>query len=199
MNNYSNKYALSYVTKNVGSEDIKYIFVEKFDDESLRKFYEKFIELENDANIKVIPVVIASYGGQVYSLLGMLDILKASTKPIATATLGKAMSCGAILLSAGTKGYRYAGENSTILIHEISTVEFGKNTEIQNGAKETRKLNNRIMNILAVNCGQKKNYFLDLLSKKKNIDLHLSANEAKIIGMVDFISIPKLLKMSDDR
>src|SRR5262245_4611726 len=80
---------------------------------------------------KVVPVVIDSYGGQVYSLMHMLDTLKACPVPVATIVKGKAMSCGQIFAAAGTRGYRYVGPDSTTLLHEMSVGDWNKITEFQ--------------------------------------------------------------------
>ncbi len=190
-----NKNELKYSAhEGIKNTEVKYIYVTNFDEKSLTDFYAKFIEIDTDPNIKVIPIVISSYGGQVFSLLGMLDIMKSTKKPVATIVLGKAMSCGAVLLSAGTPGYRYSGEHASILIHEVSSAEWGKSTDIQNGAAQTKKLNTKLMEILAVNAGQKPDFFTKMSKSRQNVDLYFSSAEAKKLGLVDFVSIPKFIK-----
>ena len=76
------------------------IRVNKFDEDSAEKFQQE-IGLAHNTGQKVIPVVIDSYGGQVYSLMTMISAIRHSELPIATIVEGKAMSCGAVLLSFG--------------------------------------------------------------------------------------------------
>ena len=76
--------------------------VNKFDEDSAKKFSLELAQAHNTGQ-KVIPVVIDSYGGQVYSLMSMISAIKHSELPIATIVEGKAMSCGAVLLSCGVK------------------------------------------------------------------------------------------------
>lgn len=174
-------------------KDMKYIYVTSFEEKTVKEFYDSFMELESDPKVQVVPIVISSYGGQVYTLLSILDIMKTATKPIATICMGKAMSCGAVLLSSGTKGYRYAGENSTTLIHEVSSLAAGTSSEIQNSAAEVKLLNKKLMHILSENAGKKdKDFFIKALRANNNTDLYYSAAEAKSLGLIDYVSIPKL-------
>ena len=76
------------------------IRVNKFDEDAAKKFDQEMAQAHNTGQ-KVIPVVIDSYGGQVYSLMSMIGSIKNSELPIATIVEGKAMSCGAILFSFG--------------------------------------------------------------------------------------------------
>lgn len=177
--------------KIVSSADIEYITVNEFDDATVSSFYKSFMKLNSDPNVLVIPIVIASFGGQVHSLLGMLDIMRSSTKPISTIALGKAMSCGAVLLSEGTKGYRFAGEFADIMIHEVSSGESGKTSDLKNGITQTKRLNTLLMNRLGLNTKFKdKNYFLKRVKNNVNVDLYLSPKECKRIGIIDHITVP---------
>ena len=74
------------------------IRVNKFDEKSAKEFQHQMAQAHNTGQ-KVIPIVIDSYGGQVYSLMAMISAIKHSEIPIATIVEGKAMSCGAILFS----------------------------------------------------------------------------------------------------
>ena len=74
------------------------IRVNRFDEKSANEFSHK-MALAHSTGQKVIPVVIDSYGGQVYSLMSMIAAIESSELPVATIVEGKAMSCGAVLLS----------------------------------------------------------------------------------------------------
>ncbi len=178
----------------VDSSQQGYIHVNKFNEESAKSFYIEFNKLESNNNIKIITIVIDSYGGEVHSLLAMADVIDASSKPVATIALGKAMSCGSFLLVMGTPGLRYSAPNADIMIHEVSSVEFGKATDIDNGAKVTRQLNDRLFKMMAKKCGQKQNFFLEQLKKSGNVDWYLNASKARKLGLVDHIGLPKLMR-----
>ena len=181
---------------NVKIDDIikkpKIITVNKFDESVAKDFSKEFAEAL-EAGQSIIPVVIDSYGGQVYSLFNMVDIIKNSPIPVATIATGKSMSCGAVLLSAGTEGMRYASPNATILIHEISSGTFGKNEEIQSDANHTKRLNKILFQMLSLNCKQSKNYFEDIyINKKSRADWYLDPKEAKQHNIVNHIGFPKI-------
>ena len=141
----------------------------------------------------VVPVIIDSYGGQAYSVRAMVSLMEDCSKPVATIALGKAMSCGAILLGNGTKGFRFADSNATIMIHDLSSGKSGKIEELKASVNESDRLNNTIYHKLAKKCGHKdKGYFLKKMSENKQADLFLTALQAKRHGLVDHIGIPEM-------
>lgn len=176
------------------TEESHYIKVQEFNFDSLNKFHAQFTKLNEDPLIKIIPVIISSYGGQVYSLLGMIDLINTATKPVATVALGAAMSCGSVLLSAGTKGYRYCSPNSDVMIHEASSMERGKSSDLQVNAKETLRLNKKLLRILAENSGIKDiDFFIKEIKKRANTDWYLTANQVKKLGLVDHDFLPSFI------
>ena len=68
------------------------ILVNKFTEDSAKDFKKDMFRAQNSGQ-KIIPIEIDSYGGEVYSLLKMIDVIKSSTVPVATICMGKAMSC----------------------------------------------------------------------------------------------------------
>lgn len=168
----------------------KSITVNKFTEESAQAFAIAFNAcLETKQS--VIPIYIDSYGGQVYSLLAMLDIIKTANVPVATICLGKAMSCGSVLLSAGTDGYRFAASNSTVMIHEVSSGSHGKIEEIKADANEANRLNDKIFKMMANNCGKDDEYFKRIVHERNHADWFLDAEEARNHGLVNHIRVPK--------
>ena len=141
---------------------------------------------------KVIPIVIDSYGGQVYSLMSMISTIKSSELPIATIVQGKAMSCGAILFSFGEEGRRFMDPNATVMIHDVSSGQLGKVEEVKAAAKESDRLNQIVYKMMAQNCGKADDYFLKLVDKKKHADWFLDANEAKKHGLANHLRVPKI-------
>ena len=140
------------------------IRVNKFNEDSAKDFANQ-MALAHNTGQKVIPVVIDSYGGQVYSLMSMISSIKASELPVATIVEGKAMSCGVILFSCGEKGMRYITEDATLMIHDVSSGAWGKDSEIQASAAETKRLNNKVYEILSNNCDKSFSWFQKKLSK----------------------------------
>jgi ATP-dependent Clp protease protease subunit len=172
------------------------IRVNKFDEDSAKEFAQQ-MSMAQSSGQGIIPIVIDSYGGQVYSLMTMIDAIKASRVPVATIVEGKAMSCGAVLLTCGAEGMRFAGPNATIMIHEVSTGSFGKVEEIKTDAKEVDRLNDKILKIMAKNIGKDEDYFLEEIHHKKHADWFIEPEEAKEMNMVNHIKVPEMMLTVD--
>ena len=162
------------------------IRVNKFDEDSAKDFASK-IALAHNTGQKVIPIVIDSYGGQVYSLMSMIAAIKSSTLPIATVVEGKAMSCGAVLFTFGEDGMRYMDKDATLMIHDVSSWSHGKVEEIKSSAHETERLNKKVYQMMARNCGHSDEYFLKEVHDRGRADWYLDAEEAKKYGIADKI------------
>ena len=165
--------------------------VNKFNEEAAKKFDQEVAQAHNTGQ-KVIPVVIDSYGGHVYSLMAMISAIQNAELPVATIVEGKAMSCGAILFSFGEEGRRFMDPNATVMIHDVSSMDMGKVEELKAGANEADRLNEIVYKMMAQNCGKKDDYFMKIVDKKKHADWFLDAKEAKKHGLANHIRIPKI-------
>lgn len=174
-----------------GMSDTRAVWVTDFDSDAVIRFYDKFMHLEIDEEVKIIPVFINSYGGDVHALLAMRDLIKTSHKPVATIAVGMAMSCGASLLAAGTKDYRFAAPDAQILIHQVSGIAPGKADDIVEYAKVTAELNKTMFRNLAKDCGRPLEEFEDEIHKKKNVDWTLKVGAAKRWGLIDHVGVPR--------
>ena len=167
------------------------IRVNKFD-ETAAKNFNAAMRKANNSGQPVIPVIIDSYGGQVYSLMSMISDIKHSKIPVATIVQGKAMSCGALLFSFGAEGYRYMDPDATLMIHDVSSMKWGKVEEIKASADETSRLNKKVYQMMAQNCGKRKNYFLDLIHEKGHADWFLDIDESLKHNLANHSRIPEL-------
>jgi|3_EtaG_2_1085321.scaffolds.fasta_scaffold32971_2 ATP-dependent Clp protease protease subunit len=167
------------------------IRVRKFDEVSARDFTTLMMKAQNTGQ-PVAPVIIDSYGGQVYSLMSMVSDIRHSRIPVATIVQGKAMSCGALLFSFGTEGYRYMDPDATLMIHDVSSMSWGKVEEIKASAEETSRLNKKVYQMMAKNCGKRKNYFLDIIHEKGHADWFLEPSEAKKHNLANHLRVPTL-------
>jgi len=167
------------------------IRVRKFTEDAAKEFSELMRKAHNTGQ-PVIPIIIDSYGGQVYSLMSMISDIKHSRVPIATIVQGKAMSCGAILFSFGADGMRYMDPDATVMIHDVSSMERGKVEEVKASAEETERLNKKIYHMMAENCGQHKDYFLDIVHEKGHADWFLEADECKKHNLANHLHVPEL-------
>ena len=183
------------ISKLIGEVELRkqpvVIRVNKFDEESAKKFSDAMSEAQNTGQ-PIVPVVIDSYGGQVYSLLSMVANIKASKIPVATIVQGKAMSCGALLFSFGAFGHRYMDKHATIMIHDVSTGAHGKVEEIKADAKESDRLNQWLYREMATNCGKEEEYFLKMIHERSHADWYLDATEAQSHGLANHLRVPDL-------
>lgn len=167
------------------------IRVNKFDEDSAKNFALDVAQAHSTGQ-KIIPVVIDSYGGQVYSLMSMIAAIRDSELPIATIVEGKAMSCGAVLFSFGEDGLRFMDKDATVMIHDVSSMDWGKVEELKASAAEADRLNQKIYTMMARNCGKKDDYFLKIVDKKKHADWFLDAEECKKHGMANQLRLPTM-------
>lgn len=138
-----------------------------------------FLEAEDPE--KDINLYINSPGGSVTAGLGIYDTMQYVKPPITTICLGQAASMGALLLSAGTKGKRYALPNARVMIHQPMGGFQGQATEIDIHAREILKIRERLNDILAKQTGQP----LDKIAEDTERDYFMSAEDAKAYGLID--------------
>lgn len=98
------------------------------------------------------------------------------------------MSCGAIILSHGTPGKRYCLANSTVMVHEVSTFNWGNVADIKNYAQETERINTLAMGILAKNMGKTVADLKKLLrGPEGKREIFLDAKDTLKLGIADKI------------
>ena len=130
---------------------------------------------------KDISFYINSPGGHVSAGLAILDTMNHIQPQVSTVCVGMAASMGAVLLSAGQKGKRFALPNAEIMIHQPSGGAEGMATDIEITAKQILKLRSRLNQILAKNTGQK----LDRIEKDVDRDFFMDAKESVEYGIID--------------
>ncbi len=167
-------------------------YVNDFDDKTIKNLSDCCSRARQSGQT-ILPVVINSPGGMVANLYAMVDILSSSGLIVATVGVGRAASCGAVLVSFGTKGYRFAAPNSYFLMHEVSAGEWGKNNELQSTASFVDGVNKRLMEQVSINCGHDKDYFKHIIHERGHADMYLTAQEAMNHGLVDRIGMPDLV------
>jgi len=138
-----------------------------------------FLQME-DAD-KEINIYINTPGGSVTSGLAIYDTMQFVKPDVSTYCVGQATSMGALLLSAGTPGKRYALPHSRIMIHQPWGGVQGAAADISIQAQEILRLRSRIEEILAKHTKQS----IDKIKKDTDRDYFMSAEEAKAYGIVD--------------
>lgn len=130
---------------------------------------------------KDISFYINSPGGMVSAGLAILDTMNHIQPEVSTVCVGMAASMGAVLLSAGQKGKRFALPNAEIMIHQPSGGAEGMAADIEITAKQILKLRSRLNEILAKNTGQK----LAKIEQDVDRDFFMDAEESVKYGIVD--------------
>jgi ATP-dependent Clp protease protease subunit len=142
--------------------------------------------LEKQHPDKDITMYINCPGGEVYSGLALYDTMQYVKCDISTVCVGLAASMGAVLLSGGTKGKRFALPNSKIMIHQplISGGGIsGQATDIQIEAEEMLKVKKVLTEIIANNSGQKYEKALSDMERNNR----MASDEALKYGIIDKI------------
>ena len=150
----------------------------------------QLLYLEADDPEKEINLYINSPGGMVTAGLAVYDTMQYIRCPITTICMGMAMSFGAVLLCAGSKGKRFALPHSRIMIHQplISGGGIsGQATEIEIEAKEIMDTKRRLNEIIAKHTGQT----AEKVARDSERNFYLSAEEAKAYGIIDEVIVRK--------
>lgn len=130
-----------------------------------------------------IQLYINSPGGSVSAGLGIYDTMRNLKCDVSTICVGSAASMGAFLLAAGTKGKRYALENSQVMIHQVLGGMQGQASDIEIEAAHIIKVKNRLNSILASNTG----HSIKEIEKATDRNNWMFGDEAMDYGIVDHV------------
>jgi ATP-dependent Clp protease protease subunit len=119
--------------------------------------------------------------GMVYSGMAIYDTMQMISNPITTVAVGMTASFGTILLTAGTKGQRYALPQATIHMHQPLGGAQGQASDIEIQAREILRLKDRLNEILSYHTGQS----LETIERDTNRDFYMDAKAAVTYGLVD--------------
>jgi ATP-dependent Clp protease protease subunit len=138
-----------------------------------------FLSAENPK--KDIQLYVHSPGGSIWSGLAIIDTMNHIKNDVSTVAIGVAASMGAHILSAGTKGKRFALPNAEVMIHQPSGGAEGQAADIAITAKHILKSRDTLNKMFAKNTGQP----LAKIEKDMDRDFFMSAEEAKDYGIID--------------
>ena len=154
----------------------------EFTTDSANILIAQLLYLESDDNTKDINLYINSPGGMVTAGLAVYDTMQYIKSPITTICMGMAMSFGAVILAAGSKGKRFALPQSRIMIHQplVGGIS-GQATDIIVEAKEMAYIRKNLEQILAKHTGQP----VEKMARDMERNYYMSAEEAKEYGIID--------------
>ena len=146
--------------------------------------------LDREDPSKDIQLYVNSPGGMVYSGMAIYDTMQLVRAPISTIAVGVTASFGTVLLTAGTKGKRYALPHATIHMHQPLGGAQGQATEIEIQAKEILRLREELNQILSQHTGQP----IERIAEDTERDRYMTALQAKDYGLIDEVLSPVLAK-----
>jgi ATP-dependent Clp protease protease subunit len=146
----------------------------------------QLLYLLKDNKTQEIQLYINSPGGYVSDGLAIYDTMQYLTCDISTYCIGQAMSMGALLLAAGTKGKRFALPHARVMLHQPTGGVGGTAEDIDRHAEEILKLRGKMNEIFAHHTGQD----VARIERDSDRDFFLSAEEAKEYGLVDEVIRP---------
>lgn len=154
-------------------------------DEVANSIIAQLLYLESEDPEKDISLYINSPGGSVTAGLAILDTMQYIRPQVSTICMGQAASMGAVLLSAGTPGKRYALPHSRVLIHQplLRGGLGGQATDIEIQAREILRLREKLNDMLMRHTGQT----LERIERDTDRDYYMSAIEAKEYGLIDTV------------
>ncbi|MCA9972075.1 MAG: ATP-dependent Clp protease proteolytic subunit [Anaerolineales bacterium] len=141
----------------------------------------QILYLESEDPGKPIRMYISCPGGQVYAGMAIYDTMQQVRCPISTVAVGYTASFGTVLLTAGTKGMRYALPHSTIHMHQPLGGAQGQASDIAIQAKEILRLRTALNDILSRHTGQS----VEQIAKDTDRDVYMDAQKAREYGLVD--------------
>ena len=144
-----------------------------------------FLKMEDPK--KDVHLYINSVGGYISAGLAIFDTMQFLGTNINTYCIGQAASMGALLLTAGTKGKRFALPNSRMMIHQPYGGVGGTSADIAVQAKEIVEQKKSINAIMAQCTGQS----VEKIASDSERDFYLSATQAKEYGLIDEVIMPK--------
>lgn len=151
------------------------------DDQVANLIVAQLLFLNHEDPEKEIQMYINSPGGVIYAGLAIYDTMQMISNPISTVAVGVTASFGTVLLTAGTKGRRYALPNATIHMHQPLGGAQGQATDIEIQAKQILRLKSLLLGIMAKHTGQP----LEVIERDSDRDYYLEAKGAVDYGLVD--------------
>jgi ATP-dependent Clp protease protease subunit len=151
------------------------------DDQVANLIVAQLLFLNHEDPDREINMYINSPGGVIYAGLAIYDTMQMISNPISTVAVGVTASFGTVLLTAGTKGRRFALQNATIHMHQPLGGAQGQATDIEIQAKQILRLKSLLLGIMAKHTGQP----LEVIERDSDRDYYLEAKGAVDYGLVD--------------
>lgn len=153
-------------------------------EDDAERWMQAFLMLEAEAPEKPIEIILSTFGGSVFEALGLYDIIRASKCHVTTIGVGKIMSAGVLLISAGDE--RKAYPNTQFMIHEMSyELPYEKHAIIKSDVQYSEQVNNTFLQCIA----DRTNWSFKELKRLTHSrpDKYFTAEDALKYGLIDKI------------
>jgi ATP-dependent Clp protease protease subunit len=151
------------------------------DDQVANVIVAQLLYLNHEDPEREIQMYINSPGGVIYAGLAIYDTMQMISNPVSTVAVGVTASFGTVLLTAGTKGRRYALPNATIHMHQPLGGAQGQATDIEIAAKQILHLKSLLNEIMSKHTGQTQ----EIIQRDTDRDFYMNAKQAVEYGLVD--------------
>lgn len=155
------------------------------DDQVANVIVAQLLYLNHEDPEREIQMYINSPGGVIYAGLAVYDTMQMISNPVSTVAVGVTASFGTVLLTAGTKGRRFALPNATIHMHQPLGGAQGQATDIEIAARQILQLKAKLNGIMSKHTGQK----LESIEHDTDRDFYMNAQQAVDYGLVDQVLV----------
>ena len=174
----------TYFEYGVDKENRRIFLLSDIEDENINKIIKGIYLLDRDSISKPIELFISSFGGSVYDMFALYDVMNTTRCPIHTVAIGKCMSAAPLLVACGQKGNRYTLPNTQWMVHQTSYEQSeGRVDAIKMDIIHLDDVNNRWASLMEKHSKLKKRDWLRICNKTG--DQYFSADKALEYGLVD--------------
>jgi ATP-dependent Clp protease protease subunit len=175
----------AYFNHGVDINNRRIFLDDEIDDCSISNVVKGIYLMEGADRDKPISIYISSFGGDLYEMFAMYDIMNTVLCPIHTFAYGKCMSAAPLLLAAGAKGHRWCSPNCWFMIHDSSGGSEGKFTEVEAEMKHWKELNDKWAELLVKHTGKDNRFWKSKITGPN--DIFFTSNKAMEWGIADQI------------
>lgn len=176
----------AYFEYGVDPNNRRIFLLSDIEDEHINKIIKGIYLLDAQDDKKPIELYVSSFGGDIYEMFALYDVLNTTTCPIHTVAIGKCMSAAPLIVAAGKKGFRYTMPNTQWMIHQPSIdLGFDRQDHIKMDLHHCESLKSNWTDLLQKHSKLSKQEWLRFMNKSG--DQYFSADEAIEKGLVDHI------------
>ena len=182
----TNTSPLDLVYESMAAESERIVYLSgDVNEHSISSVITTLLSLANQDSKTPINLIVSTYGGSVDEMFSLYDVMKFLPCPVHTVGLGKIMSAGVLLMSAGKKGKRSIGKNTRVMIHPISSGNFGSVIEMINEVDELKRMQTQMFDALLKETKLSKDKLNTIMGKGH--DFYLNSKQAVEFGIADKI------------